>query len=75
MLLTGTGPGPESRRGSDEFVAVPWESALNLVADKLRYLKDQHCLEAIFGGSYDWSSAGRLQHAKNQVHRFLNKTL
>src|SRR5690242_13765713 len=26
------GPGPDDRRGSDEFVAVPWPEALDLVA-------------------------------------------
>ena len=28
--------------------------------------------EAVFGGSYGWSSAGRFHHAQSQVHRFLN---
>jgi len=27
---------------------------------------------AIFGGSYGWSSASRFHHAQSQVHRFLN---
>ena len=28
--------------------------------------------QAVFGGSYGWSSAGRFHHAQSQVHRFLN---
>src|SRR5438874_1262592 len=28
--------------------------------------------EAVYGGSYGWSSAGRFHHAQSQLHRFLN---
>ena len=59
-------------RGSDEFVDVPWDEALDIAAqDIARILKD-HGNEAIFGGSYGWGSAGRFHHAQSQVHRFLN---
>jgi biotin/methionine sulfoxide reductase len=34
-----------------------------------------HGAQAIFGGSYGWSSAGRFHHAQSQVHRFLNCAL
>ena len=30
-----------------------------------------HGAEAVFGGSYGWSSAGRFHHAQSQLHRFL----
>ncbi|MBE9607699.1 molybdopterin guanine dinucleotide-containing S/N-oxide reductase [Acetobacteraceae bacterium H6797] len=69
------GPGPDSRRGRDEYVPVSWEKALDLVAAELARVKEQHGLESIFGGSYGWSSAGRFHHAQSQVHRFLNVTL
>ncbi|HEV8306194.1 MAG TPA: molybdopterin-dependent oxidoreductase, partial [Methylomirabilota bacterium] len=28
--------------------------------------------DAVYGGSYGWSSAGRFHHAQSQLHRFLN---
>ncbi|MBI1724183.1 MAG: molybdopterin-dependent oxidoreductase, partial [Candidatus Tectomicrobia bacterium] len=46
--------GPESRerRGEEPFVPVPWETALDLVADELRRVKEKHGNASIFGGSY-----------------------
>ncbi len=69
------GPGPDPARGSDAFVAVPWPEVLDRLAAELRRVKDQHGAQAVFGGSYGWSSAGRFHHAQSQVHRFLNTTL
>ena len=65
------GPGPSSRRGGDEFVAVSWDELTELLADELRRIVDTHGNEAIYGGSYGWASAGRFHHAQSQVHRFL----
>lgn len=59
-------------RGREPFVEVSWETALDLVADELRNVIARNGNEAIFGGSYGWSSAGRFHHAQSQVHRFLN---
>ncbi len=66
------GPGPDDRRGRDEFVPVSWEKALDLLAGELKRIRDTRGPGAIFGGSYGWSSAGRFHHAQSQVHRFLN---
>jgi biotin/methionine sulfoxide reductase len=63
--------GPPSARGNEPFVAVSWDQALDLVADELRRVRDTHGNQAIFGGSYGWSSAGRFHHARTQVRRFL----
>ncbi|MGA9375841.1 MAG: molybdopterin-dependent oxidoreductase [Mycobacterium sp.] len=65
------GPGPNDRRGADEFVAVSWEELTELLADELRRVIDIHGNEAIYAGSYGWASAGRFHHAQSQVHRFL----
>ena len=65
------GPGPSTRRGADEFVAVPWDELTELLAGELRRVVDTHGNEAIYGGSYGWASAGRFHHAQSQVHRFL----
>ncbi|MDE2396550.1 MAG: molybdopterin-dependent oxidoreductase [Burkholderiales bacterium] len=59
-------------RGREPFVEVEWDEALDLVAAELRRVRERHGNEAIFGGSYGWSSAGRFHHAQSQVHRFLN---
>lgn len=65
------GPGPNDRRGADEFVAVSWDELTELLAGELRRVIDTHGNEAIYGGSYGWASAGRFHHAQSQVHRFL----
>jgi biotin/methionine sulfoxide reductase len=66
------GPGPDERRGSDAFVEVEWDEALDAVARELQRVRTHHGNEAIFGGSYGWASAGRFHHAQSQLHRFLN---
>ncbi|MGI4954460.1 MAG: molybdopterin-dependent oxidoreductase [Janthinobacterium lividum] len=73
------GPGPDERRGRDEFVAVPWDEALDMLGAELRRVRDGAGPGtgpgAVFGGSYGWSSAGRFHHAQSQVHRFLNTAM
>ena len=59
-------------RGADRFVELDWPEACGLAASALQYTKKHDGNEAIFGGSYGWSSAGRFHHAQSQVHRFLN---
>jgi biotin/methionine sulfoxide reductase len=58
-------------RGRDRFVPVTWERALDLVSAELKRIIANYGNEAIFGGSYGWSSAGRFHHAKSQLQRFL----
>lgn len=64
--------GRRSGRGTDEFVEMPWDEALDIAAGAITRVLRAHGNEAIFGGSYGWSSAGRFHHAQSQVHRFLN---
>lgn len=66
------GPGPDDRRGRDEYVEMDWPEALDRVAWELRRVYADHGAKAVFGGSYGWSSAGRFHHAQSQIHRFLN---
>ena len=66
------GPGPDQRRGRDDFVPVSWEKALDLLGGELKRIRDGAGPGAIFGGSYGWASAGRFHHAQSQIHRFLN---
>ena len=67
------GPGSAThKRGHEAFVQVTWDKAETLVADELSRVKSLHGNEAIYGGSYGWSGAGRFHHAQSQLHRFLN---
>lgn len=59
-------------RGEDEFVEVSWSRAIKLVADELDRVRNCYGNQAIYGGSYGWSSAGRFHHAQSQLKRFLN---
>ena len=59
-------------RGSEEFVDLPWDEALDIAAEEIGRVRREHGNAAIFGGSYGWGSAGRFHHAQSQVHRFLN---
>ena len=46
------------RRGLEGYVPVGWECALDLAAKALRETIETGGNEAVFGGSYGWSSAG-----------------
>ncbi|MDP6805474.1 MAG: molybdopterin guanine dinucleotide-containing S/N-oxide reductase [Rhodospirillales bacterium] len=59
-------------RGAELFVPVDWKTALDLVAAEVRRVTDGYGNNAIYGGSYGWSSAGRMHHAKTLLHRFLH---
>jgi len=67
-----SGAASRQGRGSEPFVEVSWDEATSLVAREVDRVRRSHGNEAIFGGSYGWSSAGRFHHAQSQVHRFLN---
>jgi biotin/methionine sulfoxide reductase len=73
-LEGGAGAAPELRlkRGAEPFVNVSWNEALDLVGAELTRVTTQFGNNAIFAGSYGWSSAGRFHHAQSQVHRFMN---
>ena len=66
------GPGPDDRRGRDEYVPMSWAAVLDLLGNELIRVRDGFGPGAIFGGSYGWASAGRFHHAQSQIHRFLN---
>jgi biotin/methionine sulfoxide reductase len=66
------GPGADDRRGRDDFIEMDWDEALDRLAAELKRVNATHGADAVFGGSYGWSSAGRFHHAQSQMHRFLN---
>ena len=59
-------------RGADRFVAVDWDTVLDLASAEIRRVIDAHGNDSIFAGSYGWTSAGRFHHAQSQVKRFFN---
>ena len=63
---------PDTARGSDEFIPIGWEDAIDLAAKELNRIKNDFGNRAIYGGSYGWASAGRFHHSQSQLHRFLN---
>lgn len=61
-----------TRRGGDRMVAVSWDKALDLVASELDRVRKTYSNDAIFAGSYGWTSAGRLHHAQSVLKRLMN---
>lgn len=59
-----------SGRGREDFVEVSWPVALRLIAGEIERVRSEHGPEGIFCGSYGWSSAGRLHHARSLIRRF-----
>ncbi len=57
-------------RGREEMVPVSWETALSHIANELERVREHYGYQAIFAGSYGWSSAGRFHHARTQTRRF-----
>jgi len=62
----------KNARGSEPFISVPWDEALDLVAHELIRVKEASGNAAIYAGSYGWASAGRFHHAQSQLRRFFN---
>jgi len=61
-----------SGRGRERFVPVGWDEAARLVAGEIDRVRRLHGNDAIFAGSYGWTSAGRFHHAQSQIKRLLN---
>ena len=61
----------KARTGADSFHEVSWDEALDAVAGELSRVRDKFGNTAILGGSYGWSSAGRVHHARSLLRRFL----
>ena len=61
----------KKRTGTERFHEVSWDEALDAVAAELARVREMFGNTAILGGSYGWSSAGRVHHARSLVRRFL----
>jgi len=62
----------DGRRGTDGFVEVSWDEALDLVSQELGRVRSDYGNQAIYAGCYGWASAGRFHHAQSHIHRFMN---
>ena len=60
------------RNGEADFVEVPWDEALDIVADELKRIIKTFGNGSLYAGSYGWAAAGRFHHAQSQLRRFLN---
>lgn len=58
-------------RGEEEFIAVGWDEALDLVASELKRVRAAHGNESFFPGTADWQSVGLLHSASALVRRML----
>ncbi|WP_366555363.1 molybdopterin-dependent oxidoreductase [Aquibaculum sediminis] len=65
-------PTDGSGRGQERFVPLSWEEAFRLVASEIDRVRQDHGNDAIFAGSYGWTSCGRFHHAPSQLKRMLN---
>lgn len=72
-LENGPGADVESR-GSDDFVRVSWEEALDLVAGEMTRMGETYGQTAIYAGSYGWKSPGKLHNCQSLLRRMLNVT-
>src|SRR5499433_495185 len=61
----------KGRTGADRFREVSWDEALAAVDSELVRVRETFGHASILGGSYGWSSAGRVHHARSLLRRFL----
>lgn len=67
------GPGASTEtRGSDDFVRISWDEALDLIAGELKRVSESYGPGGVFGGSYGWKSSGKLHNCQSLLRRMLN---
>jgi trimethylamine-N-oxide reductase (cytochrome c) len=71
FLEKGHAAGGEGR-GSEPFVRVSWEKAVELVHREVSRVAKTYGPKAIYGGSYGWMSPGSVGNARNLMQRMLN---
>jgi len=66
-------PKPELR-GNDEWVRVPYEKAIKLIARELKKTRKEKGAQGVFAGSYGWKSSGSIHNCRVLLHRFMTAT-
>ncbi|QWK80509.1 molybdopterin-dependent oxidoreductase [Ochrobactrum sp. BTU1] len=59
-------------RGNEKFIPIGWDEATSLIAGEIQRISRDFSNEAIFAGSYGWTSCGRFHHAPSLLKRLLN---
>lgn len=60
-----------SKRGTEKFVRVSWDKALDLVASEIKRAQKAYGSKGIFAGSYGWKSSGKLHNALVVMNRMM----
>jgi trimethylamine-N-oxide reductase (cytochrome c) len=60
-----------SKRGSDNFVRVSWDKALELIANEIKRVQKINKGNSIFAGSYGWKCVGKLHNPQVLLYRML----
>lgn len=61
-------------RGNDEWVRVPYEKAIKLIANQIKNTRKERGAEGVFAGSYGWKSSGNMHNSRVLLHRLMNVT-
>ena len=70
--LEAKGPSDNDERGKEEFVRVPWKTALDLAAKAIKDNFDKHGPESIYGECYSWGGSGSVSSAETISQRMFN---
>ncbi|WP_318523287.1 molybdopterin guanine dinucleotide-containing S/N-oxide reductase [Photobacterium leiognathi] len=63
---------PQGKRGSDEFVRVSWDQALDLIHNQHMRIRQTYGPESVFAGAYGWRSSGVLHKAQTLLQRYMS---
>lgn len=72
-LENPSNPKPELR-GADEWVRVPYETAIKLISKELKRTRKEKGAKGVFAGSYGWKSSGNMHNARVLLQRFMTAT-
>ncbi len=67
--------GPKAERDSrsaGDFVRASWDKAIELVANEIKRVQDEHDPSGIFAGSYGWKSPSKFHNYRTLVARTMN---
>ncbi len=63
---------PQGVRGEDGYVRVSWDTALQLIDQQHRRIRETWGPSSIFAGSYGWRSCGVLHKAATLLQRYMS---
>ncbi len=60
-----------SKRGSEKFIRVSWDEALDLVAKEIMRVQKNYGYKSIYAGSYGWFCVGKLNNPQRLMNRMM----